>query len=526
MILGLLAFASVPMVAPGVNLAPANFVESRLAFDGDLRSYEVIDVDGDELADLVVVTREKKERRLRLHRQRADSSFSAEPDWVQAIPPEVVAFGILDCRAEPGKELLLFTPGGVLSASFTKSGLAGNARVELRQPIYPELAESDRLDVWPWILDIDFDGDDDLVLPEGEKVACFSARTDERGETRLERSGELPSRYDAGDRLAMPKEFAEDEEEDDDDDERAYDRRALRLFEGVSSSLPRMTRTQLLERRRRWDLPRLGFWNADERPDALIVSRNELRIELQRDGLTFERLPAITLPPLEKDKERRFELVNFEADETDLQSELVRITSDDSGLEKDYEVVVTAIGTDGSLAKDARAVLLFQASDAEFSFRDADGDGWTDLVVVTTQLPSGISSLASVRIDVALEVYRGRSDGSLSRKPDAKYLRSFTPEKLARLAEAQIFHLSGDYDGDGKDDILLMDESGRMRIHRLIADGDGLKFDSESMLPPYAPPEPVQSCWSFDFNSDPISDLCMRFEKGLLVFVSRPEAGQ
>lgn len=521
----LLALPFAAAVSPASVVAdPPNFVASRLAFDADLRSYEVLDVDGDELADLLIVTHDGKERRLRLHRQRADSSFAADPDWAQAIPSEVVAFGILECRKEPGKELLLFTPGGILSASFTKSGLSGNARVELRQPVFPEIAEPDRLDLWPWILDLDFDGDDDLVLPEPEKVACFMVATDAQGETRLVRAGELPSRYDSGERLALPREFAEDDDEAD--EKRRYDRRALRLFDGVSSSLPRLTRTPLLERRRRWDLPRLGFWNGDERPDALVVTKNELRIELQRDGLGFESLPAVPLPPLDKDKERTVELVNFEDDDSDLQSELVRITNDDSGLEKDYEVVVTAIGSDGLPAPDARAVLLIRASDAEFSFRDADGDGRKDVVVVTTQLPSGISSLASVRVDVALEVYRGQPDGSFSRRADAKYVRSFTPEKLSRLAEAQIFHLSGDYDGDGKEDIVLMDESGRLRIHRLLADGGGLKFDSESMLPPYAPPEPVLSCWSFDFNPDAISDLCLRFEKGLLVFVSRKEAGQ
>lgn len=515
---------SLATLAVGTYAAPPKFVESRLVFEGELRSYEVVDVDGDELADLLVVTLSNRERRLQLHRQRADSSFSAEPDWAQVMPAEVVSFGILDCREEPGKELLLFTPGGILSATFSKSGLAGNARVELRQPVFPEIAESDRLDRWPWILDLDFDGDDDLVLPEEGRVSCYTTGKDESGKMRLLRQGDLPSRYDAGEKLAMPREF----EEDDDDDEetkRTYDRRALRLFDGASSSLPRMTRTQLLERRRRWELPRLGFWNADLRPDAVVVSKNQLEVKLQGDGLVFQGLAPITLPPLDKDKRRTIELVNLEDDETDTQSELVRITSDDSGLQKEYEVVVTSIGADGTLAAEARAVLLFQASDAEIAFRDADGDGRKDLILVTTQLPSGISSIASVRVDVALEVYRGLPDGSLSRRADAKYLRSFTPEKLSRLTEAQIFHLSGDYDGDGRDDLLLMDESGRMRIHRLISDGADLEFDSESMLPPYAPPEPAQSCWAFDFNTDAVSDLCMRLEKGLLVFVSRGEGG-
>lgn len=509
--------------------APPKFVESRLVFEAELRSYEVVDVDGDELADLIVVTLSNRERRLQLHRQRADSSFSAEPDWAQVIPAEVVAFGILDCREEPGKELLLFTPGGILSATFSKSGLAGNARVELRQPVFPEIAESDRLDRWPWILDIDFDGDDDLILPEEGRVSCYTTGKDESGKTRLSRQGDLPSRYDAGEKLAVPREFEEDDDDDDDDDDekkRTYDRRALRLFDGASSSLPRMMRSQLLERRRRWELPRLGFWNADLRPDAVVVSKNQLDVKLQSDGLVFQSLAPIALPPLDKEKRRSIELVNLEDDEIDGQSELVRITSDDSGLQKEYEVVVTSISADGTLAPDARAVLLFQASDAEIAFRDADGDGRKDLILVTTQLPSGISSLASVRVDVALEIYRGLPDGSLSRRADAKYLRSFTPEKLSRLTEAQIFHLSGDYDGDGRDDLLLMDESGRMCIHRLIGDGSDLEFDSESMLPPYAPPEPAQSCWAFDFNTDTVSDLCMRLEKGLLVFVSRAEGGQ
>ncbi len=500
--------------------APPKFVESRLDFATDLVDYEVEDVDGDGLKDLLVTTREPAGRRLSLHRQHDDRSFHSEPDWSQVLPPEVIAYGLMDVRTEPGKELLLLTPTGVLSVSFTKPGLAGNARVELRRPVFPELSETQSLPRWPWILDIDFDGDDDLVLPEIGGLRCFKTQKDSSGEMHLEEGGAIPSRFASYEKPGLPRQFDDD---DDDKGTRDYDVRALRLFQGAPSTLPKLARPPLLDRRRTWNLPRLGFWNADKLPDAVVVAKDSLSVQLQQADGTFKAPLILPLDPPGKDEDRTFELVDFDSDG---QSDLVRITRDRDGTKKEFEVVVLGIQDDGTLKADARAALLFEASDADISFRDVDGDGQKDLVLKTTQLPSGIASLTGIKVDIALEVYTGHPDGSFSKRPDVRFTRTFTPEKLSRLSEAEIFHLSGDYDGDGRDDLLFMDDDGRLEIRRLLVEDGKLSFASESLLPPYSPPAPVLSAWAFDFTKDGASDLCLRFEDSLIMFVSRREAGQ
>jgi len=133
----------------------------------------------------VVVTEEDKGRRLSVHLQRADRTFSSEPDWVLRMPTEVVSWALLDLRAEPGAELLLLTPTGVLSVSISRPGLAGNARVELREPVFPELSEPDRLPHWPWLLDLDCDERDDLLIPQVGRLARFVIEGEAGGDRRL-----------------------------------------------------------------------------------------------------------------------------------------------------------------------------------------------------------------------------------------------------------------------------------------------------------------------------------------------------
>lgn len=502
------------MVALGV--APPKFVESRIAVEQRIESFDVEDVDGDALADVLIVTQQKDGRRLALHRQRSDHSFGNDADWSQLLPAEVVAWALLDVREDPGRELVLLTPTGVLSVSFAKAGLAGNARVELRQPVFPEISEPDRLLRWPWVIDIDFDKVDELLLPELGGLGCFDVRKDDKGSSSLLRVGAVPSAYSLKEKVDLPREL----ETDDDDDPLAVDIRALRLFAGAESSIPRLVDPPLLDNERDWNLPHLGFWNADQRPDALRIEKDALLVQLQLEDGTFDAVRRIEAPAFDaKKKSRRFELEDMDGDD---RSELIRITADEDGLEKQFEIAVSSLDSEGKIVEPPRALMLFKASDLDVAFRDANHDGRKDLVVNTTQLPSGISSLASIRVDVAIEVYLGQTDGSFSRKPDARFARTFTPEKLSRLSEAQIFHVSGDYDGDGLDDLVMMDDDGRLEIHRLEGSGGDLRFAKEPMMPPYPSPEPVLTCWAFDFTKDKVSDLCLRFEKELVMLVSVP----
>jgi hypothetical protein len=507
--------------------AETRFVESRLIFGHDLLHAEVRDVDLDSRADLLIALRDGGSRRLQLHRQRPDGSFASEADWTLAVPPEVVACALLDVRDGKELELLLLIPDGVLSLSFDKQGLAGNARVELRTPVFPELADPDRLWIWPWVLDIDLDGSEELLLPTEAGLVVYgrAAGEDPSVAPSLVREQLVPALFAPEEQADVPRLIGNRGDED-----LKIDRRALTLFPFAPSSLPppgrvivllRDSSPPLLSRTRNWTLPHLGFWNADERPDAVLVADERLFVRLQRDDGSFADAIELEQPERGDDEERDYRLIDFDGDG---RSELVRITHDARGIEKEFEVVVLAIGDDSRPIEEAKAALRFKASDAEFSFRDVDRDSYVDLVVRSAILPTGISALAAVKLDVVLEVYRGGPGGALSRRPDARFVRTYTPDKLARLGEVEIFHISGDYDGDGLEDLLYLDPEGLLQIRSLRRSGDGIAFAAEPTVPPYRPPEPLRSCWAHIFNDDEVADLCLRFERGLITLVSVEDA--
>lgn len=497
-----------------------SFVESRIAFDAEISGYDCVDVDGDGHADVLVITHSADARRLELFLQKPGERFDATPDFVLRPPEDVVAYAFLDVRPEPGKELLLFSRDGVLSVSTTKQDLRGNAEPLLRQPFFPEITEPDEVLRWPWIFDVDGDGADDLLMPESGGLAIWKPSKSADGRVEFTKGNliaihsEEEAPVERAGALDVDLEFGEGART------LAPDHRAFALFPGAGSSLPRGSDDALFRRGERRHLPHYTDWNGDKRWDAVSHDRRAIEVRMQRADGSFA--PEVDFPfaqEIGKEKDLDVQVIDLDGDE---KPELVRIEGDANGTQKVYEVTAYDIAPGGAPAEKPRCALVFKASSITFALRDVDRDGRMDLVLRIVDLPIGLATLSSVRVDTALEVYLGQKDGTFASRPSARFERSLKPEQLERLNEALLFHLSGDYDGDGLDDALFLGEDGTLRLYPLKRNGDGIEFDETPAGAPYRPSEPLRSAWAHELSGDQTSDLVLRFERQLILLVSRP----
>ncbi|MBL8767013.1 MAG: hypothetical protein JNL94_06605, partial [Planctomycetes bacterium] len=78
----------------------------------------------------------------------------------------------------------------------------------------------------------------------------------------------------------------------------------------------------------------------------------------------------------------------------------------------------------------------------------------------------------------------------------------------------------GDFDGDGVNDLLSMQQDGLLEIAAIVRDGDRLKF-ADRTLTRHRPANPVRGTLPAELSHDGVSDLVLRHENALTVFVSR-----
>lgn len=515
-------------------LAGPEFVESRLEFPGRVLSYECPDINDDTRGDLLVVTLEEGDRVLNYFAAAADGSFPDAPTWRLALPADVVAYGLFDARPDPGLEVLLFSARGVYSLTTTKLGLKGNLTREIEIAVFPGLADPDRVPRWSLAKDLDGDGFEELLVTTKYEIAVYRAPrpagapqgaareadadgVDAGGGAGFVRIGTIPARPDDTSFGARSR--------------GRFGRRAeirletslLNLFRGSTSSVPRFEQLRYLEHSQAMRIPALVDWNGDGRVDA-IPKFDAAVIEVfeQHENLTFDATPKKVELALDAVDDARIQLVDLDGDG---RSELFVEREDGDGLSRDHVVSVFARGPDGTFAKEARARVKLNASDVDWSILDVDHDGRQDLVARVVDLPLGITDLAAVRLETKLLVFRGQGGGELSRKPDFAFERTLKPEQMERIRESFVLDLGGDFDGDGINDLLSMQADGLLEIAGIVRDGDALRL-AKTTLTRHRPANPVRGTLPAELSHDGISDLVLRHENALTVFVSRGGGGR
>ena len=150
---------------------------------------------------------------------------------------------------------------------------------------------------------------------------------------------------------------------------------------------------------------------------------------------------------------------------------------------------------------------------------DVDGDGFMDMVLgyIPLNTREGFRKMITAeQIDFSLKFYFSRPGAGFPKDPDCQrdliihFDREFFSTVNHGLFYEQFVNLNGDFNGDGKKDLLVRDHSDAVSVYFFVSRENGfnpkadLKFNS---------PEPIDSYEVKDLNGDGVSDLIIKAQK-------------
>jgi len=430
------------------------------------------DLDGDGKADLVI-SAVGEARELRVHLQKAGKvRFGAEPDYkLSPVWKDVVAFAVADVHPDPGAEIVLFSSKGVW---------AWRPRAPEKERAY-KLVECSLL----WQLpssygahsfragtpDIDGDGLADLLIPEpdGYRIVMQGPR----GQFERQSMLVVPADRDAGG--AGPISV------------KARSRRLRSRFE-VRFSVGRTSMTAsgsadgaeaeanpraagpLLEIQDTVPAPQLLDFDGDGDKDVIVRTEERLFVWTQRNG-AFKGQPAVNLEvPVKEDRARRLE-VSYSAHVADLdhdnKADCVIFSGDQRSKEVRTQVQIFSQRKNQQLFKDGMPdqLLVLAGFAGNPRLVDVDGDGYPDLMAGAFR-PDLLDTIRASSKNLEMELYVFRNNrGKFSRRPDILH-RADVEMKGLRFSRRQRIaaEFFGDVTGDGVKDLLLRQESERIKV--------------------------------------------------------------
>jgi hypothetical protein len=478
---------SIFLLACPTAQARPKFNVSEIA--GSCQQFMICDLDGDGLKDLVLMD----DTNLSIFHQDPQRGFTREPQQTWQLDPRPCLVWAARLGG-PAESLLLLTSDGVTELCFTNRTGPPAIRQIIRQPtIVPEAMDAK-------------DGVNAIYLP-------MSAGT----------SGGWPLLLvPAADGIQVWQHLDEW-------------RQAQCLGNSIEASLQLSVTNSGYATSFGFDLS-VGDVNGDGRDDLMVRRSNgwtnTYNLYLQQTNGLFALEPALTYA----DKVEPFSWHCWTDINRDGKVDLIKgvwlnepsfIPAVPSG-----KVLVSTYIADGHGRVPAEPQQVFRKYDwtPEVPVVDVDGDGFPDLVLGYSQIADkeGLRKMiTSKKLDYHLRFYFYRPGLGFSEEADCQrdvviQLDRDRVDVQGGLHQlfASYVSLGGDFNGDGRTDLLVRDHGDAISVYSFVSREIG--FSPEPDLQ-FNCPEPIEEWQVADLNHDGVSDLIVKLakQKGFRVFISR-----
>jgi len=437
-----------------------------------------IDVDGDDVADLVIASSGRDTRRLSVHLRRKDGpAFVATPDAQLDLTPDVVCIAAADVHADPGREIVLFNASGAFAWRWRAT--AENQRLQKLFACELLWQWPDRKRVFVWqegIVDLDGDGLEDLVVPSPWSASIVFQRRGENDARRFD----LATTLSPGGERELSRRV--DVERGPDVRQEGGRRRVNVQITGSSVQLDADAAGPgpYLWVKESVPAPRLVDFDGDGDRDVLFLTNDALQVFLQEPRGTFATTPLKLVNPVPVDRSRELD-VSYNAKSLDLdgdkRADCILTAGDKRSKDVRTQVLVflqkaVKPGESPLFGKDGvpMQLLVLDGFARPLGLEDVDGDGRPDFVAgaVRPDLIDGLRAAASERIDAELYVYRNTGSG-FSKKPDLSYKLSIRAGGLDLTAR-----FLGDVTNDGVSELFERSDKNALKVHMVRKTRDGL----------------------------------------------------
>jgi hypothetical protein len=172
-------------------------------------------------------------------------------------------------------------------------------------------------------------------------------------------------------------------------------------------------------------------------------------------------------------------------------------------------------GEQGRIPAQPRQVFRKHDWSSSLPMVDMDGDGYVDMVLgyIPVETHEEVRKLVVTKqLEFTLKIHFFRPGAGFSEEPDCQchVPIHLDREFFAAADDNPSFALTGDFNGDGKKDLLIRDRSEGFSVYFFVSRKKG--FSSEADLQ-FRCPEPIDWWEIRDLNGDGVSDLVLKLRK-------------
>ena len=506
---------SLALIASAQELHKDRFVEGTSRYQGKIQDVIPYDLDMDGLLDLLVThtsfshdAAKPATRYVSVKWHRPGAPLDGKPDQTWIVPAEAAVLILGNHTEAPGNEIGYLSSGGAFVWEHKDRVYGLEAKRLLMNPTFFDLPQDDSLPFWWWPLDLDFDGLTDLLLPQHDSYKLYVQTK--------------PGVYGRVFTLSMKTTSKADEGGS------AYLR--------VVKSIPRVETRDV---------------NGDFKTDICFIFKDQFVYFLQGT----EKVGGVDVMSFPREPSGQFQLAVLQQREKkdQIATAITYLAELNRGGGVDFVASYTAgelanvgaIKTDyymylGNSGQPIPTYPTWRISLPGISINpfigDLNADGFDDIVVNSfeTGTLSNLGKVAfqSVPIDYYVFLF-DRKTQSFSAEYDYKETLYVDVDKMNQGGGMPQLRFNGDFDGDGRKDVLRLDSDGWLSSAKGISvkalmKNKPVEFEKTDLFKfqinekdNEGKPDPPRGVDVWDFNGDGKADLMFRWSDRLRILVSR-----